>query len=258
MIKTLMQVLTWAQHAFRRGKEMQAQRQRKRVLVSIGERGLAVYSQLLEALSQAQIPFFTGGSPSQNSRQINIHRKNLSTFIQLAASAIQKLGFKVYVQDLRTKIYRPIAKCDSLFMSESVLDLVAAEYTVATSKPILDYVSRIHINSWTDVSHYSEEDLCASQRRNSLYGRIRRSHFDALSNGSDIDVEIRSTVTHDFDIDAVITWVDDQDPAWLASKSRRAAGLGRKVIRALEEERFRNRDELRYCLRSIEQFAPFF
>jgi hypothetical protein len=234
------------------------QRKRKRVLVPIGERGLTVYSQLLEALSQARMPFFVGGSTSPHSRQIHIHKENLSRFLQLATSVACNVNIKVYVQDLLTRKYRRIAEFDPFAPRESALDLVVAERSVDTSTPILDYVSRIHINCWTDVQHYSEEDLCGSQRRNSLYGRIRRSHLDTLSNGSDIDAEIRSTVSHAFDIDAVITWVDDQDPEWLASKNRRAAGLGRKVTRALDEERFRNRDELRYCLRSIEQFAPFF
>jgi hypothetical protein len=59
------------------------------------------------------------------------------------------------------------------------------------------------------------------------------------------------------DIDAVVLWVDGSDPAWLESYERafrETAPAGRSA-----ESRMRHRDngELRYCLRSIEQNAPW-
>ncbi|MGW4891671.1 stealth conserved region 3 domain-containing protein [Kitasatospora sp. NPDC004240] len=64
----------------------------------------------------------------------------------------------------------------------------------------------------------------------------------------------------DFPVDAVVTWVDDGDPAW---QRRRAAarealtGVPAKGPAGDADQRFRNRDELRYCLRSIASYAPW-
>ncbi|MEV0323519.1 stealth conserved region 3 domain-containing protein [Streptomyces sp. NPDC050658] len=66
----------------------------------------------------------------------------------------------------------------------------------------------------------------------------------------------------DFPVDAVYTWVDDSDPAWRAS---RAAALGDGGDGDRDDAgspdhgpvRFRNRDELRYSLRSLAMYAPW-
>src|SRR5690606_21057294 len=66
--------------------------------------------------------------------------------------------------------------------------------------------------------------------------------------------------THQFPIDIVYTWVDDADPRWSAEKEKWAALEGRSrgsTFRANHKERFKNRDELRYSLRSLEMFAPW-
>lgn len=62
-----------------------------------------------------------------------------------------------------------------------------------------------------------------------------------------------------FPIDVVYTWVDGADPEWLA---RKAEAAGESALQALHEEaidpaRFRSRDELKYSLRSIDDFAPW-
>ncbi|MEV7612102.1 stealth family protein [Streptomyces sp. NPDC089799] len=62
----------------------------------------------------------------------------------------------------------------------------------------------------------------------------------------------------DFPVDAVITWVDASDPDW--SRRRREtravlAGTAAPVDDA--EHRYRDRGELRYCLRSLAAHAPW-
>ncbi|MFI6448468.1 Stealth CR1 domain-containing protein [Kitasatospora sp. NPDC050543] len=64
----------------------------------------------------------------------------------------------------------------------------------------------------------------------------------------------------DFPIDAVYTWVDDTDPRWRERRARRAAHAGAGAAgpgHGTEEQRFRNRDELRYSLRSLAMYAPW-
>ncbi|MFJ1703771.1 Stealth CR1 domain-containing protein [Kitasatospora sp. NPDC088346] len=66
----------------------------------------------------------------------------------------------------------------------------------------------------------------------------------------------------DFPVDAVYTWVDDSDPRWRAARARRAAqhpadGTRPGTGPGTEVQRFRNRDELRYSLRSLAMYAPW-
>ena len=63
-----------------------------------------------------------------------------------------------------------------------------------------------------------------------------------------------------FPIDVVYTWVDGADPEWLARKAEATGGPAPQE--ALHEEafdpaRFRSRDELKFSLRSIDDFAPW-
>lgn len=57
-------------------------------------------------------------------------------------------------------------------------------------------------------------------------------------------------------IDVVYTWVDSSDPAWRARHAR-FAGDGDLLPSADGPDRFVDREELRYSLRSLELFAPF-
>lgn len=67
---------------------------------------------------------------------------------------------------------------------------------------------------------------------------------------------------HLFPIDVVYTWVDDTDPVW---RARRDAARGRLTgapgnalhEQAANDSRYTSRDELRYSLRSLHQYAPW-
>ena len=63
-----------------------------------------------------------------------------------------------------------------------------------------------------------------------------------------------------FPIDAVYTWVDGSDPQWIESKRRLEAQLSGREYHpeANHEARFESKDELKYSLRSLEYFAPWF
>ncbi|MET9882811.1 stealth conserved region 3 domain-containing protein [Streptomyces sp. NPDC006430] len=61
-----------------------------------------------------------------------------------------------------------------------------------------------------------------------------------------------------FPIDAVYTWVDGSDLAWLERKNQVLAALGLEPVdAAASAARFRSRDELRFSLRSIDMYAPW-
>lgn len=60
-----------------------------------------------------------------------------------------------------------------------------------------------------------------------------------------------------FPVHAVYTWVDDTDPVWTADKERWLAESDNVRGESYHASRFRNRDELKFSLRSIEKHAQF-
>ncbi|MGW7356900.1 stealth family protein [Streptomyces sp. NPDC054802] len=64
---------------------------------------------------------------------------------------------------------------------------------------------------------------------------------------------------HQFPIDVVYTWVDDSDPVWRASRDRARQGFSGDGLheQAANDSRYTSRDELRYSLRSLHQYAPW-
>ena len=63
-----------------------------------------------------------------------------------------------------------------------------------------------------------------------------------------------------FPVDAVYTWVDGEEPTWIESKRRTEAEIAGVEYHgeANHAARFRSRDELKYSLRSLEMYAPWF
>ncbi|MFZ3597562.1 stealth family protein [Streptomyces sp. BH104] len=73
--------------------------------------------------------------------------------------------------------------------------------------------------------------------------------------------EFTDPLPHDhlFPVDVVYTWVDDSDPYWRAQRDAvRSGGLAAPLhAQAANDARFTSRDELRYSLRSLHQYAPW-
>jgi hypothetical protein len=72
---------------------------------------------------------------------------------------------------------------------------------------------------------------------------------------ADLTDHIRERQRPPFEIDAVFTWVDGDDPTW---QRRRDAATGiESIADGAADHRFKSRDELRYALRSILLYAPW-
>lgn len=63
----------------------------------------------------------------------------------------------------------------------------------------------------------------------------------------------------DFPVDVVYTWVDGSDPAWQVGyeEARREHAATRRHDLAANRSRYRDHDELRFSLRSLELYAPW-
>ncbi|MFE9500585.1 stealth family protein [Streptomyces collinus] len=120
----------------------------------------------------------------------------------------------------------------------------------------------------------AEDDRLVAPRPNQITERIRRQGTPVQVSGTLLtglaspvagralaQVRTRRELTAPlpddirFPIDAVYTWVDGQDPAWLR---RRAEVTGEAYHEeAANAARYISRDELRYSLRSLHQNAPW-
>lgn len=59
-------------------------------------------------------------------------------------------------------------------------------------------------------------------------------------------------------VDVVYTWVDSSDPEWQAQRAKWSGDIETSVDHsASNDERYLDRDELRYSLRSLRMYAPF-
>lgn len=85
--------------------------------------------------------------------------------------------------------------------------------------------------------------------------RADRREFDKVLNAANQPLAEEP----DFPIDAVYTWVDGTDEKWQRLKAgAQAEQTGETLIQdALAAARFADHDELRFSLRSIEQYAPW-
>jgi hypothetical protein len=60
-----------------------------------------------------------------------------------------------------------------------------------------------------------------------------------------------------FPIDLIYMWVDGNDPAWRAKRQKYMPSNANSSSQTTAEARWRNNDELRFSLRSVEMFAPW-
>jgi glycosyltransferase involved in cell wall biosynthesis len=118
----------------------------------------------------------------------------------------------------------------------------------------------IDIEFW----HVDEGDLQAP-RRNGYVQRVRQDEPTVETEIEGVEVRTlplmagRTVYDPGLTVDAVYTWVDGSDPAWLERRDqrRRATSNGREDERASGVGRYLSRDELRYSLRSVFLFAPW-
>ena len=58
-------------------------------------------------------------------------------------------------------------------------------------------------------------------------------------------------------VDLVYMWVDGNDPEWRAKRNQYINGGEKKTSEGVDDARWRENDELRYSLRSVEMYAPW-
>ena len=63
--------------------------------------------------------------------------------------------------------------------------------------------------------------------------------------------------SRDFAVDLVYMWVDGNDPVWRAKRNQYIDGGAKKSAEGVDDARWRDNEELRYSLRSVEKYASW-
>lgn len=58
-------------------------------------------------------------------------------------------------------------------------------------------------------------------------------------------------------VDVIYTWVDSSDPEWMRDRDQWSGQTEVQMVSAANDERYLDREELKYSLRSLNMFAPF-
>ena len=89
---------------------------------------------------------------------------------------------------------------------------------------------------------------------NALYKEDRTGTYDSCH--SELKLLLDNKIYSKYDIDLVYMWVDSSDINWQRLKNKYSEQITHKEINT--DARWRDNNELKYSLRSLEKYAPFF
>jgi hypothetical protein len=218
-------------------------------------------TQLASCLQDRSIRYFYGGDDDRTATTIHIDADHIPSLLKILQRGSGVIFSPLYISMGNGSI-EPLKAVDSeSLIMRGNFTILCAEKTPTSSHGTTKTVSCLHIVSWKEENNYSLERIMLCGKTNSLVSRLRRRTFEAYAT-KNINLNMLSSAKLagkcSFPIDAVYTWVDSSDPAWLEKKSSYDTQTTDSVEgRALHPERFRNNNELLYSLRSLEMFAPF-
>lgn len=233
--------------------------------VSQHEAGQRFLSSLTARLRTEGITIVMGGETRPHNHRINVRNTDVNDVLRLAMEII---GENQILVRKKGAWRRPLTQSliNRMQTPGTSLDLMLPETKSGIGLPSLNPnafpvpASVIEVVTWNDLTGPDGTALLESDRRNSVAARLRTEAFDRLALERHVfGTEIAPADTPRFPVDVVYTWVDGDDSEWLGHKEAAQAAAGRAQLksRVLHDERFRNRDELKYSLRSLEEFAPW-
>lgn len=234
--------------------------------VAISSVAGSFYKRLQTCCINMDLPFMLGAAPDKWMYGFHINKTDIITFLKILDFWFSEdkryfIKFSNKVYDLNKVLQ------DKEILKQKSFDILCMEKNHESSKNKINtyFCSIVHIMLWEEIPSYSVEKIFSILEPNKYIHRLRDFTFhNMMKNHEKIDDDL-NIYDIDFPIDAVFTWVDGDDTDWKIQKENYIKlSLGETlensenlVGRAVSDERFRNRDELLYALRSIELFAPF-
>lgn len=217
-----------------------------------GERLLAT---IVLQMQSAGTPFMRGATDRRSERTIHVSDTHVNDVLALL------LATGNWPMLFVEAVHLPIVPLDAVSRASLISEprsfcVYIVEYRAGRSQD--HYVcSRLQIAVWSERVGAYDKAYQESDLEFARVGRLTPPVFAKLTaSNHSFDDDLEAPQEPKFPVDIVYTWVDGTDPGWLAQKAR-FSRPGLYPERAKHAERFRNRDELLYSLRSIELFAPW-
>lgn len=214
---------------------------------------------LANALDQEGVDYLLGDPDQPNRSTLHVRVEDLQAMWGCVATLIEHSSPSLYVRlgnwyvpltGARVRRRGPLNHAKSLFIAENPPNRPDGYLMLG----------EVAIRTWRTLTGAGDSQYCEIDEPNSLVNRIRPDVLDRLAEERySFTTAYPTPATITFPIDVVYTWVDGNDPAWLASMESTLNDSDTVVEheRVHHKERFLDREELRYSLRSLELFAPW-
>lgn len=219
---------------------------------------------LLTAIRARKINIFTGGEKGEFQHRLNIQEHDLKAVFDVAVELFGTDRVLIRFQNNWQRIIPggqlEAALRTSVNVDAFILDEPLPEPGEVATTELSGSGLALEVITWAEHTGAYGKSYFETHRTNTVSKRLRPESFRKFAKiQHHMGEDLPSADVPTFDVDIVYTWVDGEDPEWLKRKMETQASLGlvsgeSPVVR---DERFRNRDELKYSLRSVEQFAPW-
>jgi hypothetical protein len=226
--------------------------------VALKQKGAATVQRLKTVLKELAVPFFVAELNDEWSQTFNIKATDKPIVISILSNWFANDNDIVFsIADGR------VLTADNMVRSKpsnlgNHFTMLCVEGRAGAPSAEIAQASWVSFNFWTKLENYSDEALYETGLENPYVNRVRAHTFDDLASDRKCLTGAKGQFSTEcnFPIDVVYTWVNDKDQDWAKERSL-YAGTSTLTTRANHDERFKNRDELRYSMRSVEMFAPF-
>lgn len=209
-----------------------------------------------DALVREGVEFVFGGSLRGGTIRLNVRQAEAQQVI-CALSTIVENDPSVLVCNSK---FRVIKKLDRLAgMRKLSFNIACVRQKTNANRPKDVFASILEVAGWRKVDNIHGPKVVGACPNSVVSSSVSFSSIARLGDLDEWQANRGDPVAQNFPIDVVYTWVDDTDPKWQENK---AAHAGKPDAANLKDrtraaERYRNRNELKYSLRSLEMFAPF-
>lgn len=222
--------------------------------IAVAQEGTIFFERLKKICEEFKINYMQGATLDQWMSGMHIEKKDLSFFLKVLHEWLN--GDDIYIA-LKNEIYTIDQFLKINTNNLKAFDILVKEIDGNSVK----YCSYLHIMLWQTLDSYSSEKIYTILEENRYIHRLREETYKKMMKNHEHINTHNNIFDFNFPIDIVYTWVDGDDLNWKKEKNKFQGKVEELVEntagRAVADERFRNRDELLYSLRSVELFAPF-
>jgi len=214
------------------------------------------------------LDYFVIPEPNELRRRIGIASPDWDAFIAALAEQAQLSPVSVRLKAqtpsgrlVRSNLSMADPKVAESARTQDRLRIFTYLSPKATRGPVYAEVQSCLVERWTQNESTGALSAPAPNRRTSYISGAYREPIRQQRDGIEVRTlqafELPDVFEITFPIDLVYTWVNGNDPEWRERKQAALTAAGLSDHPGALDTRFNDNGELRYSLRSVEQFAPW-